>query len=502
MKLLKPFIKIQNKPVISTFTPEMLDKYNQKFKDWDKVVRTNQLESKNPTLRAQAYQMLKDPTIYAYAFFRNIEDPELPLVMYPYQDLVLNDDSDRVFFAASNQIGKSVTLDVDALHFAIFNPGTTQLVLSKSLPQSKDLMRQIKQLLQFSTVEHKYDIGESETKTELSIKHIGVDGLELPESRIIVSPATGSALGYPCHKVHLDEVCFYQNGRYILNQIIIPRTFATKGQIKAYSNPNGQQGVGWDMWNDSQWSKYNFNFLDRPGNTLDEWERHRKSMNREEFDSTVAAQFTSAEGAFLSLDERRRIQHERPNVLPAIFSSPLFVFFDFAKVNDRTVRIIGQSIGSVTEPKVFVHEMKEYLSGTGYDEVVRDLVNLIHDVGTQNVALVGWDNTGVGKGIEDFINKIQEFGVGCSPVEFSLQNKSRIYTLFKFLIEQDRIDIPYVEECDKQFSTLRFKKSEGRRYWQVHHENEKDRDDFPDCLAGLCSLIIQPDSPAVTATII
>ncbi|KKK81343.1 hypothetical protein LCGC14_2814400, partial [marine sediment metagenome] len=58
------------------------------------------------------------------------------------------------------------------------------------------------------------------------------------------------------------------------------------------------------------------------------------------------------------------------------------------------------------------------------------------------------------------------------------------------------------KECDKQLSMLRFKRSKGRGHLQVHHENERDRDDFPDAIAGLCSLIIQPDNPPISAVII
>jgi hypothetical protein len=87
------------------------------------------------------------------------------------------------------------------------------------------------------------------------------------------------------------------------------------------------------------------------------------------------------------------------------------------------------------------------------------------------------------------------------PVEFSLENKSRIYTLFKLLSEQRRIKLPRVDECDKQLSMLRFKTT-TRGHLQVHHENERDRDDFPDAIAGLCSLIIQPANTPVTCEII
>jgi len=117
------------------------------------------------------------------------------------------------------------------------------------------------------------------------------------------------------------------------------------------------------------------------------------------------------------------------------------------------------------------------------------------------VAMVGWDNTGVGRGLEDFTKRVEQLGIMAMPVEFSLENKSRIFTLFKLLAEQQRIKIPYVKECDKQLSMLRFQRS-PRGHLKVHHENEKDRDDFPDALAGVCSLIIQPENPPISATII
>jgi len=107
----------------------------------------------------------------------------------------------------------------------------------------------------------------------------------------------------------------------------------------------------------------------------------------------------------------------------------------------------------------------------------------------------------VGHGIEDFVKRVQHLGIQAMPVSFDGENKSRIYTLLKLLAEQRRIKIPYVRECDKQLSTLRFKRSE-RGYLMVHHAKEKDRDDFPDCLAGLSSLMIQPENPPVSATIV
>ena len=199
------------------------------------------------------------------------------------------------------------------------------------------------------------------------------------------------------------------------------------------------------------------------------------------------------------------MQEERGSMLPSVITKQLYIFFDWAKVRDRTVRIIATPNKSNSEDwadEVYVYEMLEYPSGTSYTKIIdEDLKSLIKDVGPEKVAMVGWDNTGVGRGLEDFTRRVEQLGIMAMPVEFSLENKSRIYTLFKLLAEQKRIKIPYVKECDKQLSMLRFERS-PRGHLKVHHENEKDRDDFPDALAGACSLIIQPENLPISATVI
>ena len=251
--------------------------------------------------------------------------------------------------------------------------------------------------------------------------------------------------------------------------------------------------------------KYVFNFLDCPTNTQKEFDENCKNLTREQIDSTMLAVFTSPEGGFLTIQERKEMQEARDSIVPSIITTPIFIFFDWAKSRDRTVRIIA-SPRKLNDrdwaEEVYVHEMKEYPQGTPYTEIIdEDLKNLIKDVGPEKVAMVGWDNTGVGRGLEDFTKRVEQLGIMAMPVEFSLENKSRIYILFKLLAEQRRIKVPHVVECDKQLSMLRFKRS-SRGHLQVHHENERDRDDFPDALAGVCSLIIQPENPPITAVII
>jgi hypothetical protein len=493
---------------------DMIARTELKFRTWDRTVELNLMEEGTEQEKRIIAERLSDPTVYAYAFFR--DDKGEPLKLYPYQDTIINDHHKRIIFAAANQIGKSITLCVKGVTYALNHPGHTVLMTSKTLPQAKDLLRQIKNLLTGSVLEFKYDIGDTDTTTEIYFRHFDeywdeetqeYKQRELKQSRIICVPATEGALGYPVHLALVDELAFYENGEYFYKQILQPRTYHTKGQIIVFSNPFGQQGIFWSLWNSKRFHKYRFTYLDCPANSQAEFDELAEELTQQEIDSTLMAVFTSPVGAYISLEERRVMQEDRPNHFPVFIERPIYIFFDFAKTADRTVRVAASTYGlDESHPGVFVHEMLEYDQGTPYNVIVDELEGLINRVGRQHIAMVGWDNTGVGKGIEDFIRRIEDLGVACVPVEFSLENKSRIYTSLKLLIEKnvrgrDGIKLPFIKSCDKQLAALRFKTT-SRGYLQVHHENEKDRDDYPDALAGVVSLIVQPDNPPVTAVVI
>ena len=254
--------------VIEGITPEMEKATAQKFELWDKVLEEEWLESGDSDKIKEYYTLLWDPTIYAYAFFKDPRNRNKRFKCYAYQDVILNDHHRRILFVAANQIGKSLALCIKAVQFAQLNPGSTTLMTSKTLPQSKDLLRQIKQLLQNSRLDYKYDIGDSETKTEIYFKHYEEEKVydekldktftqikELQQSRIICVPATEAALGYAVDLLLPDELPFYEDGEHFYKQILQPRTYTTKGQIMVFGNPNGQQGIGWELWNDEDFHR-------------------------------------------------------------------------------------------------------------------------------------------------------------------------------------------------------------------------------------------------------
>ncbi len=481
-----------------TITPADVERLNAKFRAWDTVIAEGWLNDPESDKYYETISLLRDPSIYAYAFFKAPDGSRFKV--YPYQDLFMNDLHPRIIFCAANQIGKSMSLRLKAVHFALLHPGTTTLLISKTFPQSKDLLRGIVELLRSSDIDYSNSIGESETKTEVYFRHYDSLGKKLPDSRIICVPATEAALGYPADLLLIDELAFFQDGHYFYYQIAQPRTYATKGQICIISNPNGRQGIFWELWNDPDFHRYRFNYLDKPGNTREEYEKLREKMSRAEFDSTVRAVFTSAEGGFLTVGEIKDMEEDRISHIP-LSTPPLYIFLDLAKIRDRTVRVIGSPVpidGKPDKNMVYVYDMKQYPAGTDYTEIVEDLQSLIDQVGWERIAQIGFDATGVGEGFKDMLKKAK---IQATPVDFNINNKSRIYTIFKMLVEERRLKIPYDPDCHFQLGQLMFKKTSSGKL-MVHHERETDRDDFPDALAGLCSMIEVPDSPPVTLEIV
>jgi hypothetical protein len=485
-------------------TPELIAITEAKFKCWDEVIETGRLESEDEEDQAYVYGLLDDPTIYAYAFFRNVDGN--PIKMYPYQDVVLNDPHKRILVPSSNQAGKSFSLCIKALTFAIKNPGSTTLLVSKSVFQAKDLPKQMRDLLKMSILDYKSDLGTIDTKTEIYIKHFDDEGNELLDSRIICAPATDSALGFPVDLLLLDELAFYTepDGTYFWQQVAQPRLYKTKGQAICYSNPNGKNNILYDMWLSPNFHKYRFTFLDNPANTKEEFDAICSELPQERIDSTLMAKFSSSEGSYFTVAEINAMQEDRSNILPppSEITEPFWIVYDFAKVNDRTVVYTGH--GTKDNGVKGLHSY-EYPQGTGYDIIIDDLKDIIEAYGSDKIAGVGYDGTGVGKGIEDFMKIVENMGVMLTPIAFTLKSKSEMATLVKLLAEKNLrepdkesgIKVPKDAEFNKQMNRLVFKRTASGQL-QVHHEKESDRDDHFDALMMLCRVVMNLENVPVT----
>jgi hypothetical protein len=251
----------------------------------------------------QAWSLMDDYSVYAYA---NLRWNNKPIMLYPFQDLIINDKHNRIDVESSNQIGKSFVLCVKSTISYLQDHGRNYVIglISKSMPQNSSNMRMIKQLL--ATANIAYEAGQHDNMTVTTrniMETYVVDGEMKVTDRVaysnslVCAVASTSALGFPFNEIMLDEFEFWENPEgleYMYDQVMDPRTFQTKGSILIFSNPNGKNFVSENLQKrmhgkESLFHIYNFNFLDKPGNTIEEWTEKKDQMHPVIFASTMAA---------------------------------------------------------------------------------------------------------------------------------------------------------------------------------------------------------------------
>ena len=495
-------------------------RYNQKFEVWDYVSSHNFLDSTDPKKVAFAQKLLTDITLFVYSFFK---DPEVgtPFKLTAYQDLIGNcaikhdftfDNPNRFqLYRAANQGGKSALLDLLAIYLALKSTNNNILMVSKSLPQSQFLMTSIKSFLNNSQFADTWreDVGETSNTTHLTFTRDLVDlkGTKIGSStnRILCVPAGEGALGYPVHRMFLDELDFYENAKNFFWKVAYPRTNKTKGQIIGFTNPNPDisrsSSILFELWQGDLFQrKFHFTFEDAPWNSAADLEIARKNSPSYIFASTHMGEFPIDGGSFFTQREiDAMLQPDWYNDLP-ITNEPVFLGLDLAKVHDNSVLGIGVIDKSKDSeyPELHVKYTHKFEQGTDYTVVVDEVKRIADMYNNQygGVAAIGYDATGVGNAVGDIMT---DRGLTAEPVIFSLPMKSKMYANFKMLAEQRRIKIVNDDDCRFQLSNLIFKKTSSgnlathTEHTTAAHDKESTRDDFPDMLALLAHISLNPD---------
>ena len=129
-----------------------LETYNKKFEMWDYVV-ANKLEGTQ-----EAFLILNDPTIWAYANFQN--DKWEAFKLAAFQDAVINVANDYNFnpfhpsrhitMRAANQTGKSGMDAIFACYWFLNGENECIVIVANNLDNSKRVLRESKFLLNTS----------------------------------------------------------------------------------------------------------------------------------------------------------------------------------------------------------------------------------------------------------------------------------------------------------------------------------------------------------------
>lgn len=443
--------------------------------------------------------MLFDPTIWAYAVLVDKQGKQLKL--HGFQDKIINDKHRYVVVAGANQIGKSWTICIKAVHHALYVPNASVLIVSRSEQQAIYMLDEIKWMMRRANMPFNSVIDEVENRTELHITNTDKKGVSV----IRCLPCTEAVLSYPATLMICDEIGFWdiQNSTQVkyFNRVIVSRTNATKnwtndhftmGQIVCISNPNGQNGVLWELWNDVDCNQYRYCWLANPDNTIEEYSTLKNKIPPDEFDSVYAATFSSTTGGFITGAEYNdAIKVPYDMAMPTTQS--IYLGADFAG-EDTVSRNVDSTVifgavqfmdGDVQKYKIiYLNEFPQ--KSTKADVVYPEIIRLKNNY---SIAGFGYDKQGVGDSVK---NDLKDKGVLpeylIESFTYSLPNKSEIYYNMQHIFEQRRVKLPDHPKLKEQLMGLRFKRTEaghlGKPSIMVHHEKEGLHDDYPDALAN------------------
>lgn len=509
-----------------------IERYESKFVKVD-----NWLKGDRKDIKTYG-EFLHDPSLFAYLHQR-VDGSSLRY--YPYQDLIANDKHRFKYFRAANQIGKSLLLDSLAARNLIIDHGHAhnEAIVSKSLPQSTFQMRRIKTLLRTMPEINWKDVrGETDSLSVISVDVKDDAGNVKYTNMLICAPCTEGLLGYDLHSLNLDEFEFWEvDQKYFFNQIAQPRTYSTKGKITVFSNPNGADNFGAELEEQkllngkNKWHVYVFNYLDKPGNTQEEYDQLKNELSRGEFESTVAAIRSMSDKCFFS---RMEIDASEDKSLSEsslyVSDRQPFFFLDVAAKFDRSVLVGGWTEPDKNNPEfkhVYIPIIHKYPQGYpislvvgsptessnienwSYQKSVREYLLSFSSTGIQPI--FGCDITG-NSGISPLFQACKIYPI---DVVFSGPQKSGYYQKFKYYMEKKLLHRIKNKDWESEASQLVVTKSvrgyllinaagtvDGKRDMKLDSKLKKTPDDTMDATAGLIYLMDNHDIIIPTVTII
>jgi hypothetical protein len=209
-----------------------------------------------------------------------------------WQRSVLRSGSRRQLLNCSRQSGKSTIAAILAVHGAVYEPGSLQILLSPALRQSQEL---------FSTCLGIYAAAGRpvETDAETSLSFRLANG-----SRIISLPSKEQTVrGYSgVRRLIVDEASRVGDDLFYA---ILPMLAVSGGSLLAMSTPFGKRGWWHDAWvnGGADWERVEVPATDCPRISPEFLQEQRRRMPARWFSQEFLCQFAEADDAVFRYDD-------------------------------------------------------------------------------------------------------------------------------------------------------------------------------------------------------
>jgi phage FluMu gp28-like protein len=350
-----------------------------------------------------------------------------------YQARLLRDKSKRIVVRWCRQAGKTTSLALRAIWFALKHPKTLTLIVAPSLRQSMILADKLQDFLTSLPPSTRKAVIDKLQRTVIRFKNA---------SRIVALPNSPNLLrGYTAHQVICDEAAFFRDDELVFYNVLMPMLSTTDGTLIVSSTPWSTDSVFYKMCMNPEYSQHVVTWEDvvKAGLVKREFiEEMRASIPEERFQREFESRFVEDIDAWLPqslitscIDAELQPYdfHDQPQ-------GDFYIGVDFGKQQDYSVVVVVERFPNNILKLVHVHRFPlntEYASVIGYVKSLQDR--------WKTVRAVYADITGVGGYI---VEDMAHSGIqNVQGVTFTVQTKEDMATVLREKMRQKEFLIPY-----------------------------------------------------------
>jgi len=376
------------------------------------------------SLEKQKITIPKDPVEFAEKLFK--------FTPTDYQARLLRDKSKRIVVKWSRQAGKTTTIALRAIWFAVTHSKTLTLIVAPSLRQSMIMSDRVHDHLASLPKNVFKALVEKLQRTVITFRN---------GSRIIALPNSPQLLrGYTSHQVICDEAAFFKDDELVFYNVLYPMLATTNGVLIASSTPWNTDSVFYKFCQSPEFSKHFITWRDvvKAGLIRETFIKEMyEQLPLEQFEREFEAKFVEDVDAWLpqGLIASCIDAELEPYDFRDTPTGTFYLGVDFGKHQDYSVVVVCEKRGD-TLYIVHVHRFPletEYASVIGYIKSLRDR--------WQSIRAVYADVTGVGDYI---VEDMKRAGItNTTGITFTVKSKEEMAQILREKMRNGQLKIPY-----------------------------------------------------------
>jgi len=398
-----------------------------------------------------------------------------------YQEKLLRDQSKRIVVRMCRQAGKTTTIALRAIWFAVTHPKTLSLIVAPSLRQSMIMMDRVHGFLMSLPQELRRSIVMKLQRTVVWFKN---------GSQIVALPCSVHLLrGYTAHQVLMDEVAFFRDDETVIYNVVYPMLSTTDGVLIMSSTPWGKDSVFYRACQDPGYSKHVVTWRDVVNSGLikpEFIEEMRRILPSERFKREFEAEFVEEEDSYFKQDLIAKcidpeLEYYEFDSYP---SGEFYIGVDFGKYYDYSAIVVVERSGEVLK----VVHCYRFPLGESYASVIGYVKTLCER--WKDVQKVYADQTGVGNYI---VEDMKNVSIPVDGITFTTRLKEEMLGYLKNMMENGFLKIPYDPELISEINVEKFSLSKDGHVIFYHPEGSHD-----DRLMALALAVFASKSPPVS----